>query len=203
YVPGIEPPKPQNLSLMATLARYLETYPPGHPLHVEHPWFRQFAALDATTAYLVVRGLLVLAGVGLLWWWRRPWRSETIAFDLPRQWAAVCALVTLVAPQCWKQHLVMLLPAGFLVLHDALQAPTRPWGRCACLAFTAFVMLLQQDIMGRATYIVVVSYKLDTFAALGMLATMLAGRGRSGQAVRQQPSPCQTAAIAEADRRAA
>src|SRR5207237_7563440 len=38
----VEPQRTDNLSLAALLARNLESYPPGHPLYVDHPLCWQF-----------------------------------------------------------------------------------------------------------------------------------------------------------------
>lgn len=175
----MEPPKPQNLSLMATLARYLETYPNDHRLFSENPWlphhpgFRQFGNLDQETAFFAVRGILLGLGLILAWRWRRAW-TQNLAGDLPSEWACVTMLATLLAPQCWKQHLVVVLPAAFLALRQQLlTASWFRWRLGVMGLIVAVVLLSRQSVVGRDLSVVLLSYKLDSIAALLLLALNL------------------------------
>jgi hypothetical protein len=170
-VPDFELPKEQNQSLFAFVARYFETYPPGHPLIVDHPLFRQFGALETETAYRVVRGALAVLGLALAWRFHRSWRAASGPVDLTVEWAVVCLLCALAAPLCWKQHLVVGLPAVLLVARRAC-APdprARVWLAALCAAGAA-VILARHGVVGRETSILLMSYKIDTIAMLGVLA---------------------------------
>lgn len=169
-----EAPKPQNLSLMAVLARYLETYPQGHPLHLDHPWFRQFGNLEPTQAFYAVRGILLAACLLLAWRWRHGWQSGNLSSNLPGEWACVTMLASLLAPQCWKQHLVVVLPAAFLVLrHELANQSWMRWRFGVFAAIAALVVCGRQELVGRELAIVLMSYKLDSFASLATMAMTL------------------------------
>ncbi len=89
---GVEPPKHQNQSLTFAMARYLQTYPPGHPLFIHekfmdkqepavgdpalarpHWAFVQFLDLDKQTAKRVIMGMLGVIALGLAWRMRKRW----------------------------------------------------------------------------------------------------------------------------------
>ncbi len=175
FQPGqgtIEPAKPQNLSLQAALARYLETYPPGHPLHLDHPAFFQFGALGPRAAQLTVKGTLVALACVLAWRFRRRWAAHDA--DLPAEWAAACLLCAIVSPFCWKQHLVMVLPALFLTIRSLLGSATMPRWRIATLALIgAIVLLSRRGVVGHELSIVLLSYKADTLAMMVALLLVL------------------------------
>jgi hypothetical protein len=167
-----EPPKPHNLSLQATVARYVETYPPGHPLNLEHPAFLQFGALGPLAAQRVVQGTLLCLAVVLAWRFRRPWDEHFSR--LPAEWAMACLLCALLAPLCWKHHLVVALPALFLVVRRRLEGWHWPRWAPAAVALLAVVMwLTRHGLVGRELSVVLLSYKLITLALLPVLALAL------------------------------
>lgn len=182
---GVEAPKVNNQGLMAALARYLQSYPEGHPLRLDHPAFVQFGNLDANTARGVAKAFLLLLAAGVAWRVRGRWTSQ--APELPYQWACACALVALISPLCWRQHLVLTWPAMFLLVRSLLGrqgAVKRYWFVVAGIVLCVY--LPQREIIGRPLSLVVLSYKLDTFAVLACaLASLfeparLAGEFREG-----------------------
>ena len=105
---AIEPPRVQNQSVVVAAARYLQSYPPGHPLHSEHPLFVQFGDLEPRAAKQTIHLILLSAGLLLAWRFRRKWRSEsTQPRDVGPEWAVVCVLCALLSLLCWLQHLVL------------------------------------------------------------------------------------------------
>ena len=99
---AMEPPDHRNQSLPFAIARYLQTFPPGHPLfiHTEfgnsecgtpqssqpnpalcrpHPLFVQFLDLPPATAKRIVGAIVLILALLLAWRMRRPWA--------PRGWA--------------------------------------------------------------------------------------------------------------------
>src|SRR5262249_28466914 len=110
----LEPPRHLNQGLAHAVARYVQNYPPGHPLALNHLWFVQFGNLEPHLAKRAVQAvLLLLAGV-LAWRFRRPLRTEPDTGDLAHEWAAVTLLCALLSPLCWLQHLVLIIPCVFL-----------------------------------------------------------------------------------------
>jgi hypothetical protein len=200
-LPEFEPPKAQNQSLFALVARYVETYPAGHPLNLEpHPLFRQFGSLDAESAYRVTRGVVLILGLVLAWQFRRSAAGPRGAGDFPAEWAAVCLLCALVSPWCWKQHLVVALPAALLVARTAVSGDLTSRGssarrRFAALAAIALVLLAtRHSVVGRETSVVFLSYKIDTMLMLGLLGLALttpvtAALGRSSMQSRPIVAP--------------
>ena len=174
-LPDFELPKPQNQSMHAAVARYVETYPPGHPLNLEpHPLFKQFGSLDGETAYRVVRGTILAFGLLLAWRFRRSGNGPSGASDLPVEWAAVCLLCALAAPLCWKQHLIVALPAALLVARTAVSQDASAKRRLAALAAIGIALVLtRHSIVGRETSVVFLSYKVDTMLMLGLLGLVL------------------------------
>ncbi len=182
--PTIEEAKPQNISLKAALARYLETYPPGHPLFLDHPAFFQFGALEPRAAKLAVNAALALLACVLAWRYRRQWApsgAESSAStespgssELPAEWAAVCLLCAILSPFCWKQHLVLVLPAIFLTVRCVLGAAVVPRWRIAALTLIGLIVLLsRRGVTGYDLSILLLSYKVDTVAMMLALCLVL------------------------------
>lgn len=176
-VPGIEPPKTQNVSLKALLARYLETYPPGHPLYVEHPAFLQFGSLSPELAKKAVTGLILLLGAGIAWRMRRRWERPLENANFAAEWAVACLFAALMSPLCWRQHLVMAVPCAYLVARERL-APLAPrgWRQWLTVAAACVILFSRREIIGRDLSHVLLTYKLDTLAVLsyGLLCLTLA-----------------------------
>lgn len=188
---GVEPPKVQNQSLMAAMARYLQTYPEGHPLRLEHPAFVQFGALDHAAARIAAKGFLLTLAAFIAWRVRGRWTDA--ADNIAPQWACACALCALISPMCWRHHLVLVWPAMFMLVHSVLGrgGVRRYW--IALAAMLVCIVLPQRELFGRDGVMVVMSYRPDTIAALGcaLLSLFLPS------------SPLEAAEIAEPRRRAA
>lgn len=170
-VPGVEAPKPQNLSLAALLARYVETYEPGHELYMEHPAFVQFGNLPVDQAKGVVAAITLLLGGAIALHFRRSWNTPAGAPRFAHEWAVACLFCALLSPVCWKQHLVVGLPCVLLVEWHLMASPRMPRWRVAVVALAAAVWLLSRHgVVGREMSIVLLSYKTDTLALLAMAA---------------------------------
>ncbi len=188
-----EQPMTYNLSFAALAARYLETHPENHPLYISHPAFFQFGDLDGATAYYCVRGLTLLLGLALAWRFFPSLRSGsrqtsdadaygTLASSATNpmgrsfayEWAAMCLLCALLAPVCWKQHLVVILPALYLVWHSVLATNTSQRLRLATLAVVALIFIgTRHFVLGKALALVAMSYKFDTMGVLLVLFLVL------------------------------
>jgi hypothetical protein len=170
----LEEPKVYNLSLAALVGRYVQTVPPRHPLYVDHPGFIQFGDLEPLTAYYVVRAALLALALVLAWRFRRPWSRPAGGTNFAGEWAAVCLLSSLAAPVCWKQHLVVMVPALFLSLRAVLNHSGGLHWRWAVLLLIGIIFLgTKQFVLGRDLSLLALSYKVDTVAALLLLLLVL------------------------------
>lgn len=171
---GVEPPKVQNQSLQAAIARFLVSFPKGHPLHVEHRLFAQFGDLPEETAYRLVRGLMLALALGLAWKFRGSWATTEASGAQPTEWAAVCLFCALAGPVCWKQHLVVATPLVLLVARGAVARDRRSRLRWSVLIGAGLaIVLTRHGIVGREAAIALMSYKIDVFALLALLATAI------------------------------
>ncbi len=172
---AVEPPNVRNQALSVALARLLQTYPPGSPLHLDHPAFFQWGGFDPRSAAWAVK--LLLGALALLVAWKfRPWPQT--GFGEVRwadEWAVVSGLCALLSPLCWKHHLVLIVPGFYLLTLEVLHKRTA--GRRAVawlLVLSAGLMLLPgRALWGQELALVWVSYKPYTWAALIIVLTLL------------------------------
>lgn len=167
---GIEAPKTQNASLKAGLARWVETYPPGHSLHLDHPLFFQFGSLPVDQAKRVVDVLILLLGAAIAWGMRRGWSGEEGQQRLVKDWAVACIFAALMSPLCWKQHLVVLIPGVYLLGRWILSGAAISKSQWALL-ITCTVMFVgtRRFLVGRELSLVLQSYHLLTWSALAVV----------------------------------
>jgi alpha-1,2-mannosyltransferase len=169
---GIELPNPRNQSLMSFFARYLQSYPPEHSLYLDHPAFLQFGHLDHATARAVAKGCMLLL-VGFIAWrlWGR-WSERSP--HLLAEWSAVCVLAALVSPMCWRQHLVLALPALYLLIWSLLSRPGNARAGWALLGGSVFVLWApQSEVIGSLWASVLMAYKPDTVIFVAWAVVLL------------------------------
>ena len=186
---GVEPPNHRNQSLTFAIARFVTTYPPGHILSLEHPLFTQFGNLDPAAAKRVILGSLLFLATFLAWCFRKSFASAPD--NLPREWATVTLLTALLSPLCWVQHLVLVLPAVYLLVRASLEAGGLSAWKIGLIRLLATVMTLggQGDILGRSLYLVVMSYKVHTWAALIVLVMIMTmSRPKSARTILTLPT---------------
>ena len=178
------------------IARYLMTVKPGDPLFLArpddaavvngapaieqstegarpHPLFVQFLDLSPKTASQVVTGILLLLALGLAIRFRRPWGLKAHQADLPPEWTAVMILCAILSPLCWGQHMVLLIPAVFLILREQLSTGQHLWRLILIWLIVLLMVAPQRELFGRNIWLVLHSYKLDTMAALLILLLVL------------------------------
>jgi hypothetical protein len=197
-----EPQQIINMSLMAGIARYVETYPPGHPLYADHPWFLQFGNLSGPAAYNVVNGVLAVLALAFAWKTRRGWDASAGLTGVDGQgaggsgaftgeWAAVCTLCALLSPLCWMQHMVVALPSAFLVLRSIVNSPPpRRWRMAAVWSCGALMWVFAVPNIGLDGEFtaMVISYKVHTLACALLTCWALCLRqGVGAVAVRTLP----------------
>ena len=191
----VEPAKQQNVNLKMSIARFVQTYPSDHPLHVPHPddrpeglyainpdarphpWYINFADLSHRDASRVVMGVMGALVLVLAWRYRKPWTGDggtpEQAWRLTGEWAALLLLLALASPLCWTQHLVFAWPAMYVVMHTKVGRAQPRWRRWALTAIVFVILVPWRDIVGKANYPALASYKLVLFAMLALLLLVL------------------------------
>jgi hypothetical protein len=191
---GMEPPDHRNQSLRFAIARYLQTFPPGHSLFIgeeagtipcgtpqsppsdraqcrPHPLFVQFLDLPPASAKWIVNAIVLVLALAVAWRMRRPWALQTgppaaaARSAFAPEWAVACALAALLSPVAWHYHLTLFLPCAYLAIRDGLMFPSR--GRQIALWIVVIlVWVLQRDPLPRQLALVVMSYHEDVVALL-------------------------------------
>jgi hypothetical protein len=190
----VEPPNIRNQSLVVALARLVQSYPPGHSLYLEHPLFLQFGDLELAAAKRFVQAILLLLAGILAWRFRKSCSLADVdgerQEDALREWAVVTVFVAILSPLCWLQHLVLVIPVLFLLARTALQpGGLHAWQRlCGLLAAIVMVVAGQREVLGHGLFLTVLSYKVHTWAALGVIALVLTVREHGASQHAFQPS---------------
>lgn len=205
---GVEPAKHQNRNLTFALARFLMRFEPGHPLFIAHPddattggvaragarphpLFWQFLDLSPRSAGQVITAVLLVLGLVLAIRYRRPWHLDSGDTHFAAEWTAVMGLCAILSPLCWGQHMVLLVPALFVVLLAHLGGGGLRRRTVAICLIALLILGPQRELLGRELSLVLHSYKLDTVAALLILWLVLSPKGlfrsQRGSAVRAAP----------------
>ncbi len=180
---AIEPARHLNQSLTMTLSRFVQTYRPGHDLYLDKPGFVQILDLDVDIARRFVKGSILVLLLALAWK-ARSRRDEEHVNLLPAEWAGVGLMATLLSPLCWKQHLVMCLPALFLTIREQLATGHQVrWRTWAVGAFAALVILSSRGAIPYDWAILALTYKTFTIAALIALALLVTLPARARESV--------------------
>lgn len=187
---GVESPRHVNRSLRIAIARYLQTYRPGHPLFIPHPddvspdkevpnkprphpLFIQFLDLSAATINMIITCILLVFALILAVLFRHKWGDHSPDADLAPEWAVVTGLCALLSPLCWGQHLVLMIPAVFLSVRTDLGRTNAKWRIVVMWIIFIFITAPQREIIGRDLWLIIQSYKPDTIAALLCLFLVL------------------------------
>jgi hypothetical protein len=171
----------QNQALKPAILRYLEAYPAGHPLKLDHAWDVPLLKLDEKTASRIATFVMVGLLGGVAWWSRKRY---TDARD-PRwliEIAAVLQLVLLFSPLTWLQHVAMILPAVYLVV--ARDRGVLPLGRSAKAAIWVFAILslaLNRELLGKQNYLLLLSLHSHTLCQLIVLGLLMSAWRASGR----------------------
>jgi hypothetical protein len=194
---GVEPPTHRNQNLPFAIARYLQTYPPGHPLFIntdyaDHecepkdisddcradPLFVQFLDLPAATAKRVITVILSILALALAWRMRRGWSLANgpatggYSSALAPEWAVTCALAALLAPLTWLQHLTLALPCAYIAVRETMVSPSRL--RLAALGVVFLcTWILQRDPLSLRLSLIVMSYHEEVLAVLILIVMTL------------------------------
>ncbi len=187
---SVDPPRHTNRNLRAAMARYLQTYRPGHELFIphpddvsedekvpndarSHPLFLQFLDLSIPTTNLVISIILSVFAVLLAILFRHKWGNHPPAADLAVEWPVVMALSAILSPLCWGQHLVLVIPALFVPMRTILNEKTGRWRSVVVWIIAFFVLIPQREIFGRDLWLIIHSYKPETVAVLLCIVLVL------------------------------
>jgi hypothetical protein len=173
-VPKWENPKHQNEGLAATFARFVETYPPGHDLHLAHPLFVQFGDLPPAQAKLVVNVMILLLGAAVAWKMRHGYTVDNIPQKVGNDWAVACVYSALLSPLCWKQHLVLFVPCVFLLARSVLDGHPQSRRRVVSMFVIAAIFFwTHRMVLGQELALLITSYNPVTLAAVAMTFLVL------------------------------
>jgi alpha-1,2-mannosyltransferase len=150
----------QNQALPALVARWARGWLDGNR--------------DVSRWLARIAGMLVLLTVA--------WRTRGMRLHDPR-WLPGASMVMiaalLVSPATWVQHLVLMIPALYLIAARYWVLPHRRTvpATVALAAYAILALILNREILGRATYLVLLDGGLHTIAMMIVLG--LVGRGSS------------------------
>jgi hypothetical protein len=187
---GVEPAIHLNRSLRIAIARYLMTFRPGHVLflgHPEdtpdidqntaearpHPLFKQPLDISPGMAAKIITGILLSLALVLAIRYRKPWGDASDKADIAPEWTAVMLLCAILSPLCWGQHMVLLMPALFLIIREHLATKGPAWRLALIWIACVLINLPQREIMGRNLWLIAHSYKVETMASLLVLFMIL------------------------------
>ncbi|MES1213419.1 MAG: glycosyltransferase family 87 protein [Singulisphaera sp.] len=163
---GIERPALWNRSLPLALARLVQAYPAGHPLHVEGPARLQLATLEPRDAKRFVQVTLLGLAAVLAWRFRRRADLSDGGVALSAEWAFVCILVAELSPLCWLHHLVLVLPAMLLFAQRAAAGRAPRWQWISSGVATALILLVHRGILSEAAWSTLTALHPHTLACL-------------------------------------
>ena len=171
----------QDQALRPALLRYLVTYPEGHALRLPQRADVPILDLEPVTAERVASGIMLGLLAACAWRFRAAYRSPA-----SREWLVQCSAVLILellfSPVTWVQHMVLLLPALFLIASDVcagggLGTPLR----AAMALYVILSVVLNREILGRDRYLLLLSYHTQTLCMLLVLAVILLRQPAAGQ----------------------
>jgi hypothetical protein len=161
----------QNQSLKLALLHGLRTYPEGHPLNESQTGWH---GLDLNPRAASMLTMLLMGGLfgGFCHIARPDTGLQEAAW--PVEFAGLWLLMLLLSPVTWVQHLVWTVPALYALMAVDLRA--RPWGGAVMvlLAVWAVVVLgLNRELLGKATYLMLLGNHLHTACLLTLLGLVV------------------------------
>lgn len=106
------------------------------------------------------------------------WRTRRVPDGTDSRWlpdaSAALVLALLLSPVAWVQHFVLLVPALFVAVEAARSSSAE--GRFALGALAVYAVLslvLNREVLGRETYLVLLSWNLHAVCALIVLSLVL------------------------------
>jgi hypothetical protein len=127
---------------------------------------------------------LALMIIGIFCWLTgRPY-GERLGAAWLRESSGLLIMAALLAPIAWLQHLVLAIPALYLIAADWFANHDFGFAaRAAMAAYIVFALVLNREILGKARYSVLLDYHVHTLCMLLILGVlMLRRRTLSGRA---------------------
>jgi alpha-1,2-mannosyltransferase len=157
----------QNQSLRAVVARRLQ------------PRDTATAGPEATASFLAppLATVAPLALVGLFAAATYRHRRDAIGAGWLLEASAVLLLTLLLSPATWVQHLVLVIPALYLIVAEHCTVRRLgPTATAAMIAYAILALVLNRELLGRATYLVLLDHGLHTLCLLLLLGVLLLRR---------------------------
>jgi Raf kinase inhibitor-like YbhB/YbcL family protein len=138
-------------------------------------------ALRPALMYLIDSRVAALgAAVGLTaffcWITRRP-LGDRLNLRWLRESGGLLILAVLLAPIAWIQHLVLAIPALYLIVADWFAGEDfNPASKAAMLAYVLLALVLNRALMGKARYEVLLDWHLQTLCMLLILGVLMLRR---------------------------
>ena len=164
---------PENMALRPTLARYLTRVPPGDPRRVDSPAYLDMLDLPPKVAGPVIHLIMFTLIAWIAWLFRSPVGARDDPLIL-WEFAAVSLLILLYSPTTWGQHCVGVIPAVFLISRlIARRKPLALWMRLLIGWYILATLVLNRELVGADGMALLESYRIETWAIVGLLAVVL------------------------------
>jgi hypothetical protein len=161
----------QNQALKPAIIRYLVAHPPGDPLRLDHAGYHDFLNLRPVTANRIANLVLLALWCGFCWRTRKTYSPQHHP-----DWLAECAglllLTLLFSPLVWLQHAVWAVPAIY-VIAAAGRERLAPSTAIILGPYVALSLVLNRELLGRANYLLLLSYHTHTACMLMLLLLCL------------------------------
>ena len=130
--------------------------------------------LPAAWAGPVCQAFAIVAVAIFGWFTRRPYGGSLGPAWL-REASALLILATLLAPIVWVQHLVLTIPAIYLIVSGWFGGARFGVGaRVAMVAFVLFALVLNREVLGKGRYLVLMDYRIQTLCMILILVVLMA-----------------------------
>ncbi|MGO9057416.1 MAG: glycosyltransferase family 87 protein [Candidatus Binataceae bacterium] len=148
---------------------------------IEHLMAVRSWAIPISGPAVSAASALVIAGI--FCWHTRRLYGERLELEWLAEASGLLILAALLAPIAWVQHLVLAIPAIYLIVADWVAK--RNFGVAAGAAMVLYIvlaLLLNRTILGKARYLVLLDYHIHTVCMLLLLGVlMMRYRVPSGQ----------------------
>jgi alpha-1,2-mannosyltransferase len=139
---------------------------------------------SASASALATAAIVALVVVSA--WWMRARGDGPASAEWPLECSAVLILALLLSPVTWVQHMVFMLPALYLIVaeHRGIRRLGAP-AAATMAVYAVLALLLNREFLGRARYIVLLSYGVQTVCMLLVLAVVMLRRPTAASVAEQ------------------